>query len=92
MVHITHNHSLHQFGYGAISTAHIEQLWSILKGLFKKIYVTIPSDYFELFLHEIEWRVILSIKSDTDAEKMNSFAQLLDYISNTTNFILYELD
>ena len=90
MVHITHNHSLHQFGYGAISTAHIEQLWSILKGLFKKIYVIIPSDYFELFLHEIEWRVILSIKRD--AEKMNSFAQLLDYISNTANFNLYELD
>ena len=90
LVHITHNHSLNQFGYGDESTSNIEQLWSVLKGLFKRIYVTIPSEYFELFLREIEWRVTISNKSD--AYKMNAFAELLDYISNTANFNLYELE
>ena len=76
--------------YGDESTSIIEQLWSVLKGLFKRIYVTIPSEYFELFLREIEWRVTISNKSD--AYKMNAFAELLDYISNTANFNLYELE
>ena len=89
MIHIKYNHSLHQFGYGDLSSSHIDQLWSVLKGLFKRIYVTIPSDYFELFLHEIEWRVAISNKSDT--KKINSFSDLLDYISNISNFNLYEL-
>ena len=90
LVHNTYNHSLNQFGYVEESTSNLEQLWSVLKGLFKRIYVAIPSDYFGLFLNEIEWRVTILNKGDSD--KMNAFAELLDYISNIANFILYELD
>ena len=57
--HITHVHRNGQFGYGDKSTSHIEQLWSVLKELFRRVYVTIPCLYFTLFLKEIEWRYLI---------------------------------
>ena len=46
LVHITNNHSLHQFGYGDISVFPIEQIMICFKRIIQKIYVTFPSDYF----------------------------------------------
>ena len=88
--HITHVHGHGQFGYGDESTSHIEQLWSVLKELFRRIYVTIPCLYFTLFLKEIEWRYLISNK--TDEAKINELVALFDYVSSTTNFNLYDLD
>ena len=83
--HITYVHGHGQFGYGDESTSHIEQLWSVLKTIFKRIYVTIPSNYFNLFLREIEWRYLISIKNDT--EKLKELLDIFDYVTNTANFI-----
>lgn len=67
--HIIHNHGHGQFGYADESTSHIEQLWSRLKGLFKRIYVSITGEHFILFLREIEWRITLSLKNDEEKSK-----------------------
>ena len=83
--HIRYVHGHGQFGYGDESTSHIEQLWSVLKTIFKRIYVTIPSNYFNLFLREIEWRYLISIKNDT--EKLKELLDIFDYVTNTANFI-----
>ena len=63
-VYITHIHAHGTFGYGDQSSSHIEQLWSVLKTLFRRIYVTVPSENFTLFLREIEFRYLI-IKKKT---------------------------
>ena len=88
--HIIYNHGQGQFGFGNLSTSHIEQLWSVLKGLFKSIYISIPCEYFNLFLREIEWRYTISKKNDI--QKITDLCEIFDYISNTTNFNLYDLN
>ena len=88
--HIVYNHGQGQFGFGNLSTSHIEQLWSVLKGLFKSIYISIPCEYFNLFLREIKWRYTISKKNDL--QKITDLCEIFDYISNTTNFNLYELN
>ena len=52
--------------------------------------MTIPCVYFTLFLKEIEWRYLISNK--TDEAKINKLVALFDYVSSTTNFNLYDLD
>ena len=88
--HIIHNHRHGQVGYAVVSISHIEQLWSRLKGLFKRIYVSITGEHFILFLREIEWRITLSLKNDE--EKIKELLEIFDYIGNTANFILYDID
>ena len=74
-----------QFGYGDESTLHIQKLWSVLKTIFRRIYVTIPCGYFNLFLREIESKYLISNKNDN--EKLNELLDIFDYVSNTANFI-----
>ena len=54
LIHIGHDLGLLHFCYGNELTPNIEQIWSLLKYLFRRIYATIPDDYFILFLREIE--------------------------------------
>ena len=76
-----------QFEYGHESTSHIEQLWSVLKTIFRTIYLTIPCINFTLFLKEIECRYLISNKND-DA-KIKELLDLFDYVSATSKFNLY---
>lgn len=46
--------------------------------------------YILFFLREIEWRLILSLKNDE--EKIKELLEIFDYIGNTANFILYDID
>ena len=52
--------------------------------------MTIPCLYFTLILKVIEWRYLISNK--TDEAKINELVALFDYVSSTTNFNLYDLD
>ena len=89
-MHITHVHSHANFGYGDESTSHIEQLWSVLKTLFRRIYVTVPSENFNIFLREIEFRYLITNKNDND--KLKELLEIFDYVNSTINFNLYDLD
>ena len=89
-MHITHVHAHGIFGYGDESSSHMEQLWSVLKTLFRRIYVTIPSENFTLFLREIEIRYLITNKNDN--EKLKELLEVFDYINSTVNFNLYDLD
>ena len=87
---IIHVHGLHDFWHGAESTSHIEQLWSVLKTLFRRIYVTVPSENFNIFLREIEFRYLITNKNDND--KLKELLEIFDYVNSTVNFKLYDLD
>ena len=89
-MHITHVHSHANFWYGDESTSHIEQLWSVLKTLFRRIYVTVPSENFNIFLREIEFRYLITNKNDND--KLKELLEIFDYVNSTVNFKLYDLD
>ena len=62
----------------------------VLKTLFRRIYVTIPSENFTLFLREIEFRYLITNKNDN--EKLKELLEVFDYINSTVNFNLYDLD
>ena len=51
-----HMHVDGDFGGGADSTSHIEQLWAHLKSIIKNMYHTISNDNFDIFLREGEFR------------------------------------
>ena len=89
--HIINNHGHKQFGYADEWTAYIEQLWSSLKGFLKEFMFLLQGNFYILFfLREIEWRLILSLKNDE--EKIKELLEIFDYIGNTANFILYDID
>ena len=54
--HHVHTHGHRDFGVGSDATSHIEQLWAHLKSIIKKIYHTIPTENFVLFMRESEFR------------------------------------
>ena len=89
-IHIVHNHGYDQFGYGDEFASHIENLWAIFKQKIKKIYNIIPSQNFPLYLREIEFRIIISHK--TDDTKIKELFSIFEYISNTADFILYPIE
>lgn len=88
-IHIVHKHGHGQFGFGK-STSHIENLWAIFKQKIKKIYNIIPSQNFPLYFREIEFRIIISHK--TDDTKIKELFSIFEYISNTADFILYPIE
>ena len=89
-MHITHAHCHANFGYRDESTSFVEQLWSVLKTLFRRIYVKVPSENFNLFYREIEPRHLITNKNDND--KLKELLEIFDYVNSTVNFKLYDLD
>ena len=93
---VNYNHEVHihglqgNFGLGEHSTSHIEGLWGILKGNIRKVYTKIPSKNFILFLCEAEMRYIM--RDLTNKEKEQKILEIFEYLYNTVNFELYDLD
>ena len=79
-----------QFGFGPHSTSHIEGVWSLLKRQIKKLYSNIPHNNFLLFLREAELLYIMS--SLTNKEKEDKLIEIFQYLYNSCDFDLYELD
>ena len=53
---IIHIHGNHDYCHGEESTSHIESVWSDLKSLLPKFYVSVKSENFIYFVKECEWR------------------------------------
>ena len=89
--HEVHIHG-HQgnFGFGEHSTSHIEGVWGILKDNIRKVYTKIPTKNFILFLREAEMRYIM--RDLTNKEKEKKILEIFEYLYNTINFELYDLD
>ena len=89
--HHVHNHGHGDFGEALDSTSHVEQLWNNLKSIIKKIYFFIPNNNFVLYLRESEWRRNQK-KFDSNKNIMTSFEETLQYIDNSGNINLYDID
>ena len=63
--HETHTHASGDFGHGLSSTSHIEQFWSQLKLIIKKIYYVIPMHGYIYFIKEAQFRYAIA-KLDAD--------------------------
>lgn len=79
-IHISHNHSNGIFGLGTQSTAHIEGLWSILKGKIKSTYNVTPTKNIIHFIREADFKFKNREKIYIDILK--EFFSCYDYIEN----------
>ena len=68
-----HNHGAGDFGFGISSTSHVEALWHQIKSKIKKMYNSIPSINFLLFLREAEWRI--------NNSKLNDEQKIIEFFS-----------
>jgi len=88
-----YNHEVHMhgpqgnFGFGEHLTSHIEGVWDILKDNIRKVYTKITSKNFILFLHEAEMGYIMR-----DLTNKKKILEIFEYLYNTVNFELYDLD
>ena len=93
---INYKHEVHihgpqgNFGFGEHSTSYIEGVWGILKDNLRKVYIKIPSKNFILFLLEEEMRYIM--RDLTNKEKEKKILEIFEYLYNTVNFDLYDLE
>ena len=62
-IHMSFNLGGGNWGYGIYSTAHIEQIWSVLKKLIKSTYYAIPSKGFYFYLKEAEFKYLNRTKN-----------------------------
>ena len=76
-----HNHGAGDFGFGLSSTSHVEALWHQLKSKLKKLYNSIPSINFLLFLREAEWHI--KTNGLNDDQKINEFFDCYKCCENT---------
>ena len=78
--HHIYNHGAGLFGSGADSTSRIESVWSELKMLLKKIYVSIRPQHFLYFLKEVEYR--RSLKGLNELDKIKDFSNVVSVVGN----------
>ena len=82
-IHHVYNHGRGQFGYGLDSMSRIENVWSELKALIKRIYSTIRQSNFLFFIKGIEYRHL--IKSMNEVQKLEDFAKIISCVGNDVN-------
>ena len=78
------------FGFGLHSTSPIEGVWSILKSNIKKIYNYVPSKNLVLFLKEAE--MPYNLRKFSNLEKETEFKSIMEYLYDTCDYDLYDLD
>ena len=89
----THGHG--DFGAGSDSTSHIEQLWAHLKSIIKKIYHTILTKNFLLFMRESllplnkKWEEITNTFNYVKDLKVTKFYTSEELLEITKKFNLF---
>lgn len=86
--HIVHILGRHDFGFGEQSTSHVESIWSDIKRLISKYYVTVKPTNFIYYAKEIEWRK--KVSKLYNSAKLANLKEILNHISITVEYELLE--
>ena len=77
-------HENHDFGHGEESTSHIESVWSNLKCLLSKFYVSVKSENFIYFVKECKW--MKKYANLDSSQKLAELQYIFIHISNIVEF------
>lgn len=93
---VKYNHEVHisgynwNFGFDSHSTPHIEGVWGTLKDNIKKIYYNTFEKFYIIF--KGGWNPIYIMNYYSNKEKENKLIGIFEYLYNTVNFDLYDLE